>query len=171
MWDVPPSYFCRDRASEFVWAPYAKTMHQLNWLQKLNFFSTFEGAHPPQTPPVPIPLRHPCTHPKGAEVLLVLNLGAPAYKKSWIRPCHSSVSGFQERNFRGAKLTEGRGNILQLCYRAPKLMTHCHPPPPPDGLPPRYTPGIIQAGLSVKYHSGKYRVGNPGKYRPGNSRS
>ena len=133
-------------------------MHQSIWFQKLIFFSTFEGH---------IPLRHSCTHPTCAEVLFVLNLGTPAYKI----PCHSSVPGFQERNFRGAKLTEGLGNILQLCYRAPKLMTHCHPPPPPDGLPPRYTPGIIQAGLSVKYHSGKYRVGNPGKYLPGNSRS
>ena len=37
------------------------------------FFSTSQGAHP---------LRHTLyTHPTGAEVLLVLNLGAPSLKK------------------------------------------------------------------------------------------
>ena len=37
---------------------------------KIIFLLTSEGAHPPQTPPVPIE----------AAFLLVLNLGAPCYK-------------------------------------------------------------------------------------------
>ena len=39
---------------------------------KITFFSASEGAHLPQTPPVPT----------GAEVLSALNLGAPSFKKS-----------------------------------------------------------------------------------------
>ena len=43
----------------------------MNWLWKLQFFSASEGAHPPQTPPVPT----------GAVVLSALNLGTPSFKK------------------------------------------------------------------------------------------
>ena len=69
------SIFGRDRAPDFVWVPQAKRMHQIVRID-LQFFSASEWAHPPQTPPVPI----------GANVLSVLNFGAPSFKKSWIRP-------------------------------------------------------------------------------------
>ena len=48
---------------------------------KITIFSASEGAHPPQTPPVPT-----CT-----VVLSVLNWGAPSFEKSWIRPCFISI--------------------------------------------------------------------------------
>ena len=73
-----PSIFGRDRASDFVWAPQAKRMHQIVRID-LQFFSASEGTHPPQTLPVPI----------GAKVLSVLNLGSSSFKKSWIRPCET----------------------------------------------------------------------------------
>ena len=95
-----PSYFCRDRAPHFVWAPQTKRKHQIVRIDYENyFFSISEGAHPPQTPPVLT----------GAKVLLVFKFGRPLFlKKSWTLSCHSSASrGFREENFRGAKLTGG----------------------------------------------------------------
>ena len=49
---------------------------------KITIFSTSEGAHPHQTPPVPT----------GTKVLSVLNFGTPSFKKSWIRPCSLSLT-------------------------------------------------------------------------------
>ena len=55
-----------------MWVPQAKWMHQIVQINFENYkiFSPSEGAYPPQTPPVPT----------GAEVLLVLNWGAPLLK-------------------------------------------------------------------------------------------
>ena len=96
-----PSIFCRDRAPDFVWAPQHRILntyfeilctprkknapHRANCLWKLQFFSASQGAHPPQTPPIPT----------GAKVLSVFDLGAPSFKKSWIRPWISTMSVFQ----------------------------------------------------------------------------
>ena len=51
------------------------------------FFSASEGAHPPQTPPVPTDV----------EGLSGLNLGAPSFEKSWIHPCHSATTIYNRR--------------------------------------------------------------------------
>ena len=52
-------------------------MHQIYELTlKITFFSASQGAHPPQTPPVPTDV----------EGLSGLNLGAPSFEKFWIRP-------------------------------------------------------------------------------------
>ena len=73
-----PSIFCRDRAPDFVWAPRAKRMHQIVWIdfENYNFSLLLRGHIPPQTPPVST----------GAEVLSVLNFSALSFKKSWISP-------------------------------------------------------------------------------------
>ena len=61
-----------------MWVPQAKRMHQIVRIDfESYFFSTTEGAHSSQTPPVST---------DAAEVLPVLNLGAPSFKKSWIGP-------------------------------------------------------------------------------------
>ena len=75
---VPPLFFCRDRMPDFVWAPQAKRMHHIVRIDFENYnFSLLLRGH--------IPLRHPV--PTCTEVLSVLNLGAPSFKKSWIGPC------------------------------------------------------------------------------------
>ena len=101
-------------------------MHQIARIGfKMKNFLHFRGGTSPSDTP--------CTHPTGAEVLLVLNLGT---QKSWIRPCRSSgaevvlvldlgaplikknpgsVPAFQAVSratgeiFRGAELTGGGG--------------------------------------------------------------
>ena len=74
----PLYFFCRDRVPDFVWAPQAKRMHQIVQINLENYkFSPLLRGH--------IPLRHPPVL-TGTEVLSVLNLGAPSFKKSWIRP-------------------------------------------------------------------------------------
>ena len=69
---VCPLYFCSDRASDFVWVPQAKRMHQImrTDFENYNFSLLLRGAHPLQTTPVPT----------GTKNLSVLNLGAPLLK-------------------------------------------------------------------------------------------
>ena len=50
---APPSIFCKDGASDFVWAPPGKKNAFERMTLKITIFSTSEGAHPPQTPPFP----------------------------------------------------------------------------------------------------------------------
>ena len=133
----PLPIFCRDRAPKFVWAHMAKRMHQIMQIGFKNWFFPYfwECTSPSDTL---------CTHPTGAKVLLVLNLGAPSYKKSWIYPCHSKGSRKETSgapNWLGGG-GGGEGDILQLCSRGPKLMTT-----------PGYAPGcdiISHSGLKKK---------------------
>ena len=106
-----------------------KIMHQISriGIQNWNFSPLLRGH---------IPIRHPLTHPSGAEVLLVLNFGAPSYKKLLDPPCHSSVSAQGSRketsgvpNWRGG----GWGRHCSTLLQGAKI-TDSLPPPPMDDL-------------------------------------
>ena len=98
MRDLPPPPLCRDMAPEFVWAPQAKRMHQIMPIEFKIFFSTSEGAHPPQIHPVPT---------TGTEVLFLI--WAPPLINKILDPPLSfkHKQGLQGRNFRDIKLIGG----------------------------------------------------------------